>query len=173
MRARKKWLKATSYSVARGGVSGDVAAQPAVLAVGVDDHGHGIPADEALDLPLHLPIARERRLLVEGDGVDVRRADDARGLEALLAQATGDVVQESRGGSRPLVVERVFHHGFQRLQPFGVIAAVGPGLGRRFRRRSRGSFFGNFTLSFKSQIVILEWLECQMTDWFLSWRAPH
>src|ERR1041384_1929474 len=53
----------------------DVAAEPAVNAVGVDDHRHGVPADEALDAPLQLAVAGIRRLLVRRDGVDVRRVE--------------------------------------------------------------------------------------------------
>ena len=101
----------------RRGVGRDVPAQAAVLAVGVDDHRHRVPADVALDAPLHLPIPREGRLLLGGDGVDVGRADHARHFHAPRAQPFGQAVQEARRLLRPLVLQRELEHCLQRLQP--------------------------------------------------------
>ena len=70
------------------GIGRDVAADPVVDAVGLDDHRHRVPADEALDPPLDLAVAGIRRLLCDGDGVDVGRLEtcpktNARGLQPL------------------------------------------------------------------------------------------
>jgi hypothetical protein len=40
-----------------GGKGGDVAADARMLAVGSHHHGHGVPADDALDAPLDLAAA--------------------------------------------------------------------------------------------------------------------
>ena len=108
----------------RRGVGRDVPAQAAVLAVGVDHHRHRVPADVALDPPLHLPIPRERRLLIGGDGVDVRRADHPRHIHAARAQPFGQAVQEARGLLRPLVLQRELQHGLQRLQPLFLLGLL-------------------------------------------------
>src|SRR5260370_36657607 len=61
-----------------GGKGGDMAAQSIVDGVGIDDHGHGVPADVALDANLGLPVAGIIRLFFDGNGVDVGRADKMR-----------------------------------------------------------------------------------------------
>ena len=101
----------------RRGVGRDMPAQAAVLAVGVDHHRHRVPADVALDAPLHLPIPGKRRLLIDGDGVDVGRADHARHFDAARAQPLRQAVQEAGRLLRPFVLQRVLEHCFQRLQP--------------------------------------------------------
>ena len=57
----------------RGGEGGDVAADALVFAIGPHHHRHRIPTDDALDPPLELAVARERRLLVCRNRVDVGR----------------------------------------------------------------------------------------------------
>ena len=39
--------------------------------VGAHDHGHGVPADVAVNLDFHVRIAGVFRLLIGGNGVDV------------------------------------------------------------------------------------------------------
>ena len=60
---RKKWLNPTSYNVA---------ADTFLNLVGLHHHGQRIPAHEALDAALDLTAAGKRRLLLCGDGIDVR-----------------------------------------------------------------------------------------------------
>ena len=55
---------------------------PGVVLVGPHDHGHGVPADQALDAPLDLAVAGKGRLLVGRDGVDVGRVGRERHLDA-------------------------------------------------------------------------------------------
>ena len=57
----------------RGGEGGDVAADALVFAISPHHHRHRIPADDALDPPLEFAVARERRLLVGRNRVDVGR----------------------------------------------------------------------------------------------------
>src|SRR5215469_8845758 len=58
----------------------DVTAEAAVAAVGVDDHGHGVPANVALNAAFHLLVTREGSLLLGRDSINIWRADDARGF---------------------------------------------------------------------------------------------
>ncbi|SIM16654.1 Uncharacterised protein [Mycobacteroides abscessus subsp. abscessus] len=53
------------------GVAGDVTAHPDLGALGAVDHDGGVPAQQRAVPALDLLIARELRLLVHGDGVDV------------------------------------------------------------------------------------------------------
>ena len=100
-------------------------AQATVLAVGVDNHRHGVPADVALDAALHIEIAGERGFSIGGNGIDVRGADNARGFNALRAQASGETVQETRCLLRSLLLERVFDDVLKRFEPFFAGKAVG------------------------------------------------
>ena len=54
------------------GVRGDVAADTVIVLVCLDDHGHGVPADDRLDAPLDIGVAWVGGLSFDGNGVDVR-----------------------------------------------------------------------------------------------------
>ena len=62
--------------------------------VGADDHRHGVPADHAPDAQLHLLVAREVRLLLGRDGVDVTRRGQRRQAEVVLARALEDAIED-------------------------------------------------------------------------------
>ena len=66
------------------GVGRDVAADALFGLVRAHHHGQRVPADEALDAALDLAAARERRLLVGGNRVDVGRVGGERKLDAAL-----------------------------------------------------------------------------------------
>src|SRR5664279_1817410 len=51
----------------RRGVGRDVAADAWMVAIGADHHRHGVPADEALDPPFDLAVARVNRLSLGRD----------------------------------------------------------------------------------------------------------
>ncbi len=57
------------------GVGGDVAADAGIVFVLADHHGHGVPAREALDAPLHGAVAGVGNFLIGTDGVHVRRIE--------------------------------------------------------------------------------------------------
>src|SRR5688572_17075499 len=57
----------------RGGKGRDVAAETIVVAVGGDDHGHGVPADVAADAAFDAGVAGVLGLVLGWDGVCVRR----------------------------------------------------------------------------------------------------
>ena len=61
---------------------GNVAAEGAVLEVGLDHHGHGVPADQTLDTPLQVAVARLGRLAFGGNSVDVGRVGGERQFDA-------------------------------------------------------------------------------------------
>src|SRR5712691_13292028 len=81
--AAEEMIEADFIERSRGSKGGDVSAQRAVELVRLHDHGHGIPADQALDSAFHLAIAREERLTAGGDGVDVRRVRGERDFDAV------------------------------------------------------------------------------------------
>src|SRR5271166_4346783 len=51
----------------------DVTADPRVLLILAMHHRHRIPASQALEAPLQLPIAGIRNFLLDWNGVDIRR----------------------------------------------------------------------------------------------------
>src|SRR5262249_25032988 len=83
----KEMVKGDFVKCRCGRVGGNVAAEAAMGAVGIDDHGHGVPPHITLEAALHFPIAWERRLLLDRDGIDVRSAHYARGFKAFFAEA--------------------------------------------------------------------------------------
>ena len=95
------------------GVAGDVAAHADALrvGVGVDDHGHGVPAGVGLDLALQLAVAGILGLLIHRDGVEVGRLRGGRRLHAGLAEALEETVEEAARVFRLLVEQ----HGFERV----------------------------------------------------------
>ena len=80
---------------------------PCVFAVGPRDHRHRVPADDALDAPLDLAIARIRRLLVGGDGVDVGRRGGERQLDARLVRRLVQLRQQIIDSLRAFAVQNV------------------------------------------------------------------
>ena len=69
--AAEEVIEADFVERRRRGVGGDVSADPVRQAVGAHDHGHRVPADEALDAALDLLAPGQRRLVLGADGVDV------------------------------------------------------------------------------------------------------
>jgi hypothetical protein len=68
----------------RGGrVGRDVAADTVGRSIGTHDHGHGVPAYEALDSPLDFLAAGQRRFLGCANGIDIRRDRAERQADAL------------------------------------------------------------------------------------------
>ncbi|OQB90682.1 MAG: hypothetical protein BWX84_01742 [Verrucomicrobia bacterium ADurb.Bin118] len=124
--------KMVERNLQQGGAGGETGNVPAHvgLAVGLHHHRHGVPSHETFNAPLQLAVARERRLLVGGNGVQVGRAD---GTESALArgnQPSGQALQKPAGDLRPAAFERELQHGVHRFIP--MLRAAG---GRRRRRR--------------------------------------
>ena len=53
------------------GICREVAAESGRSIVSPQDHGHRIPANQPPDAPLEILVAREERLILGADGVDV------------------------------------------------------------------------------------------------------
>src|SRR5690606_23165033 len=91
----------------------DVAADAVMRAVRADDHGHRVPAQEALDAALDFPVAWITRLAVRGNRVDVRRVQREGESDAGAARLVGEHAQEIPNPLRTVAVERVL----ERLEP--------------------------------------------------------
>ena len=115
------------------GVGGNMAAQPVVPSIGIHHHGHGVPADVALDAHFRFPIAGERRLLRGRDGVEVGCADGNRRRHARGPQSLGDPAQKQRRALRSLLFQGHFEQGLDRSQHFLLIVATGRFRGPRWR----------------------------------------
>ncbi len=101
----------------RRGVGRDVPADARPLAVGPDDHRHGVPADDRLDAPLQLAVARVDRLLRDRDGVDVRRVGGERDADAALLGARLQHPQQLADPVGALLPQYII----ERLAPLGVL----------------------------------------------------
>ena len=95
-----------------------------MLAVGGDDHGHGVPADVAANLALDAGVAGVVGLVFGGDGVGVRRADGGRDGDAAFAEALGEVFEENLGLFRVLALENVLENVFEGIE---ITAGIGAG----------------------------------------------
>ena len=77
-----------------GLVARDVPAELGRLGVRLQDDRDRVPAHERRREPLQLRIARENRLLVDADRVDVRRAEAGRDLDAVLLRVVDRLVEQ-------------------------------------------------------------------------------
>jgi len=85
-----------------------------VEAIGLDDHRHGVPAHVTFDAPFDFPIARVRRLLLRGNGIDVRRADPVRNLEPGVTQPVIEFFEQQRGLLRLFVFKNILKNELKR-----------------------------------------------------------
>ena len=121
--AAEEVVEADLVEAGRAGERGQVAADAVGVLVGPDHHRRGVPADEGADAALDVLVAGEPRLLLAGDGVDVRRAD--RGGEADLA-GPGPLEQLGEQEAGPGLAVHV-DDGVERVEPFLRLAGVGVG----------------------------------------------
>src|ERR1051325_8807274 len=70
--AAEEMVEADLQQGGERGVGGDVSAYAGVFAIGAHHHCQSIPANQAFDAPLDLPIARIFRLQAARNGIDVR-----------------------------------------------------------------------------------------------------
>ena len=85
-----------------GGVRGDVAADVVLDAIGADDHGQRVPANQALDAALELLIAGEQRLEAGGNRVDVRSVGGERQVDATDFGVGAQALENFAATSGPL-----------------------------------------------------------------------
>ncbi len=123
----------------RGRVRGDVSTQTGRFAVGIYHHGHRIPANVALNATFQVAVARERRLTLDRNGVDIRCSYDLRCLSAVLAQRTRQSGKKAAGRAWALGAQSVLDNGLQIVQPVFFLAIT---WGNCSSRRCRLFFFG-------------------------------
>ncbi len=85
--------------VERGGagVGGEVAADRLRTDVGPDHHDRGVPPDEGADAALEVLVARELRLHVGGDGVDIGGRDGGGEVDVGLARPFEEAHEQVAG----------------------------------------------------------------------------
>src|SRR5262245_8660127 len=97
------------------GVGGNMAADTGIVLVLTDDHGHRVPADQALDAALHRPIAWIGSFLLGADRSDVRRGERDGHFHAIGARAFMVVHKQKSGPIRIGLID----HLVQGLKPLG------------------------------------------------------
>ncbi len=101
-------------------VGGEMAADVGVVLVGTHHHGHGVPADQALNAALNRAIARVGDFLVGLDGVDVGRVPAQGGLHAHIGGPFHEPFEQVVGPVRPCLVDDFI----QRFHPFAGFLGV-------------------------------------------------
>ena len=92
---------------------GQVAAQVAVGAVGLDHHGHGVPAHPRAQALFVFQVAGTVCFLFGGDGIDVGGGAGERDLGAAAAGQVNHALHQVMRAFRTFI----FQHGFERVQP--------------------------------------------------------
>ena len=88
-------------------VGGNVAADAGIVLVLPDHHGHGVPANQALDAALHRAVAGIGGFLLGTDGIDVRRIELDRHFDAIGARALVEVLQQKSGAVRTGLIDHL------------------------------------------------------------------
>ena len=114
-------VEAHLEQVGRAGVAGDVAAEFAVRMVGAHHHRQRVPAHQGGDALLDRQITRKRGLVIDGDGVDIGRAQLGLPTDAPDAGLRGKSV-EDLPGARGAVGGDQCGEG---VTPFGCFLRVG------------------------------------------------
>jgi hypothetical protein len=104
----------------RGGVGGDVPAQPLEAMVRARNHDGGVPPDEPADAPLHDRISGIDRLLLGADGVDVARLGRGRDPHAEHPRPLHQLVEEVLGAGFPFALD----DAVESLDPLGGLLRV-------------------------------------------------
>ena len=65
-----------------------------VMPIGLDHHGHGVPAHVSAQPPLHLQIARTAHLVLHRNGVDIGGRRRKRHVDASLPRMIKHVLNE-------------------------------------------------------------------------------
>ena len=89
-------------------VGRDVTTDPGVFFVLTHDHRHRIPADDAFNASLDLPIAGIRRLLVGVNRIDVRRVGLVFQFDAFGFGTSFQNGQQIFGSVRPTTADHIF-----------------------------------------------------------------
>ncbi len=134
----EKMVEADLEQVGRAGVAGDVATEFAIGHVRSRHHRQCIPAHQGGQLFLDCQVARERRLLVHRDGVDVRRDQFGRPGDVRTAGQVGQLVQHEAGAHRPVRGDECE----KRIAPFRRLHRIG--IGAVVSEEARDAVVGHF-----------------------------
>ncbi len=100
--AAEKMVEADFVEGGEGSVRRNVPTDAVLFLVGPDDHGHSIPACEALDASLHIAIAGEFGLALDRYGIDVGRGERSGHVNAIALRLAPQLVEQITGAVRPL-----------------------------------------------------------------------
>ncbi len=101
-------------------MAAQVTAVGGVVAVGLDHHGHGVPAHVGAQATFQFQVARAVGLFLRGDGVDVAGVGRERHVDAVLARMLQQLLQQEVGALGALLR----NHGLQGVFPFKCFLAV-------------------------------------------------
>ena len=104
----------------RTDVTAQVAAVVGVVAVGLDHHGHGIPAHVGAQAFFDLYVAGTACFLVRFDSVDVTGGGRERHVNAVFARVFEQLLEQEVGA----LAAFFFNHGGQGVHPFKGFLAV-------------------------------------------------
>ena len=91
-----------------------------VVLIGAHHHGHGIPANQALDVPLDRAVARISHLFLRRNGVDVGGIPAQRDSHAQVGGAFHQVFEQVTGPVGPDLIDDFV----ESLNPFGGFLGV-------------------------------------------------
>ena len=104
----------------RADMAAQIAAVNRMMTVGLDHHGHRVPAHVGPQPPFDLEVTGAMRLLVDFNGVDVAGVGRERHVDAALARVLEQLLQEKVRALRALALD----HGGQGVHPFAGFLAV-------------------------------------------------
>ena len=96
-------------------ISRQVAANIRVVFIGAHHHRGGVPADQAFDAALDLPVARIGDLIFRRDGIDVGSIPAQRGLHAKVGRVFHEPLEQVAGPVGPGLIDDFV----ERLHPLG------------------------------------------------------
>ena len=92
--------------------------------VGLNDHGHGVPAHEGADAPLHGPVPGEALLLLDRDRIEVGGVGAVGQVGPGAPRLVDEPLQQEVGALHPLLLQ----HGLEGVQPLLCFLGVDIGL---------------------------------------------
>ena len=107
----------------RGDVTAEAAAIGGVMLVGLDDHGHGVPADEAADALLQLVVARRRHFECRWNGVHIGRGSREGHVAHLAPCLVEQLLQQVMCALGAFALD----DGLQGVEPLAGLDRVGVG----------------------------------------------
>ena len=112
--AAEKVIESHLVQGGRRGVGGEMAADGRIAAVGADHHDHGVPAQNVADAALEVVAARERRLQVGWNGIDVGSVAGGGNVDPRPQGMGMDLLEEVAGSLRTAALQDVV----EGLEPF-------------------------------------------------------